>query len=598
MSSLAGDARDPRPRPARRPEQRLMPACARLLSVNVGLPQDVEWDGRTVHTGIWKHAIEGRRTVRRLNVDGDGQGDLQGHGGVNRAVFVYQLESYRYWEDELGRDDFEYGQFGENFTVEGLADAEVCIGDRYRIGSALFEVSQPRVTCYRVGIRMREPRMPSLLVAHRRPGFYLRVLEEGQVGAGDEIVRVAQGPEAMTVAEVDALLYLPGRARRDLQRALRIPALSEGWQGSFRELLEQAPDGAAPEVAWTGMRPMRVAAIERESTSVISLRLVPADGEPAVPARPGQFLTVRLRPDAAAAPLLRTYSLSGMPDSESYRISVKREPHGAASEYLHSGVRVGDVLEAGAPRGSFVLRPGDRPVVLVSAGVGATPVLAMLHALAEERPGRQVWWLHGARNRAEHSFAQEVLGLLGRLADAHRVVCYSDPGPGNRGFDVAGRLTGAVLDRAGVPADADVYVCGPGPFMHDIAAALVARGTPPERIGTEPFGPAGAITPGIAGGSARPPHPPAGPAGAGPSISFSRSNLSIAWDDSFASLLELAEACDVPVRWSCRTGVCHTCETGLVSGDVSYRPDPLEPPGAGSALICCSQPHGEVTLDL
>ncbi|MDQ1569137.1 MAG: hypothetical protein QOF96_4017, partial [Actinomycetota bacterium] len=262
----------------------------RVLSVNVGVPRDVEWEGRIVRTGIWKEPIDGRRRVRGLNIDGDGQGDLQGHGGVNRAVFVYQIESYRYWQQFLGRDDFTYGQFGENFTVEGLADDEVCIGDRYRIGSALFEVSQPRVTCYRVGIRMSEPRMPSLLVAHRRPGFYLRVLEEGEVGAGDAIERLERGPEAMTVAEVDGLLYLPGHARRDLTRALRIPALSEGWQGSFRELLERAPDGGTAAPAWPGLRPMRVAAIDRESATVISVRLVPLDGEPAVPARPGQFV--------------------------------------------------------------------------------------------------------------------------------------------------------------------------------------------------------------------------------------------------------------------------------------------------------------------
>src|SRR5439155_9499179 len=176
------------------------------------------------------------------------QGDLQGHGGVNRAVFVYQIDSYRYWQQFLGCDDFTYGQFGENFTVEGLADDEVCIGDRYRIGSALFEVSQPRVTCYRVGIRMSEPRMPSLLVAHRRPGFYLRVLEEGEVGAGDVVERVERGAEAMTVAAIDRLLYLPGHSRRDLTRALRIGALSEGWKTSFREMLERAPDGGSGEL--------------------------------------------------------------------------------------------------------------------------------------------------------------------------------------------------------------------------------------------------------------------------------------------------------------------------------------------------------------
>ena len=247
--------------------------AGRILSVNVGMPRDVEWEGRTVRTGIWKDPVAGRRMVRRLNVDGDGQGDLSGHGGVNRAVFVYQIESYRYWQKFLGRDDFSYGQFGENFTVEGLADDEVCVGDQYRIGSALFEVSQPRVTCYRVGIRMSEPQMPSLLVGHHRPGFYLRVLAEGEVGAGDTIERVGRGPEAMTVAEVDGLLYLPNRPRRDLVRALRIPALSPGWQGSFRELLEQAADGEVTKLAWEGFRQLRVVGIDRESESVISVRL-------------------------------------------------------------------------------------------------------------------------------------------------------------------------------------------------------------------------------------------------------------------------------------------------------------------------------------
>src|ERR1700750_3296497 len=166
--------------------------------------------------------------VRRLNSDGDGQGDLAGHGGEHRAVMVYQIESYRYWEKHFGRSDYQFGRFGENFTVDGLADVEVCIGDRYRIGDALFEVTQPRVTCYRVGIRMNEPRMPALLVAHDRPGFYFRVLEEGEVEAGDAIVQVASGPEHMTIAAVNALLYKPGHPKEKLEQALRIPALSQG----------------------------------------------------------------------------------------------------------------------------------------------------------------------------------------------------------------------------------------------------------------------------------------------------------------------------------------------------------------------------------
>jgi MOSC domain-containing protein YiiM len=180
---------------------------ARLVSVNVGLPRDIEWRGKTVHTGIFKQPVTGRRRVRRLNLDGDGQGDLGGHGGEQRAVFVYQVESYRYWEERLGRRDFVHGQFGENFTIEGLPDDEVCIGDRFRIGDALFEVTQPRATCYRVGIRTSEPQMAALLTSSGRPGFYFRVLEEGEVGVDDPIVSVTRGSERMTVTEVSALLY-------------------------------------------------------------------------------------------------------------------------------------------------------------------------------------------------------------------------------------------------------------------------------------------------------------------------------------------------------------------------------------------------------
>ena len=218
-----------------------------LLSINVGLPRDVAWRGEKVHTAIWKQPVQGRVAVRRLNVEGDGQGDLAGHGGENRAVMVYQMEAYRYWEAQLGRSDFSFGQFGENFTVTGLPDAEVSIGDRYRIGSALFEVTQPRVTCYRVGIRMAEPAMAALLVSHHRPGFYFRVLEEGEVGEGDEITKVADGPERITVAEMDGLLYLPNPSHEQLERALRVPALSPGWKTSLKALAEQKnPEGGNP----------------------------------------------------------------------------------------------------------------------------------------------------------------------------------------------------------------------------------------------------------------------------------------------------------------------------------------------------------------
>jgi len=246
---------------------------ARLLSVNVGLPRDIEWKGRTVHTGIWKSPVQGRCRVGRLDLDGDGQGDLAGHGGEQRAVYVYQIESYRYWQEQLKRNDFVYGQFGENFTVEGLADDAVCIGDRYQIGSAAYGITQPRVTCYSVGIRMNEPRMAALLTGSGRPAFYFRVLQEGEVGAGDEIVKVGEVEEPMTVAAINALLYSPNHAPDRLERALRIEALSPGWRSSFEALLQSQATGArsgnaglapaaAAHPAAPGFRPLAVTAIE------------------------------------------------------------------------------------------------------------------------------------------------------------------------------------------------------------------------------------------------------------------------------------------------------------------------------------------------
>jgi ferredoxin-NADP reductase/MOSC domain-containing protein YiiM/ferredoxin len=567
---------------------------ARLLSLNVGGPREVQWQGRTVRTAIWKDPVEGSRMVRRINIDGDDQADRLAHGGEHRAVFVYQIDSYRYWERELGRDDFTYGQFGENFTVDGLADDEVCIGDRYRIGAAVFEVTQPRVTCYRVGIRMENPAMPTLLVSHHRPGFYLRVLEEGPVQAGDEIVKVAEGPERLTVAQVDALLYLPNKSHDLLERALRIPALSEGWQQSFRELLAGPAAGAAP--AWAGFRPLRVAEIRPESASVSSFRLAPVDDSlPRPSALAGQYLTIRMRPDADAPPLVRSYSLSGLPDEHGFRISVKRE--GAGSRYLHDHVAVGDVLDVAAPRGSFVLRDGARPVVLISAGVGATPVLAMLHALAHERGTRTVWWLHGARNHAEHPFGDEVDALLAKLPDSRRLVAYSRPNGAER-HDVAGRLDLATFEHAGVPVDADYYLCGPDGFMRAIGAALTARGVAPERIATEVFGAVAAHASGIVSAGDRAPHPPDGEPGTGPTVTFSRSDLAVPWDHRYPSLLDLAEACDVPVGFGCRNGTCHNCESGLLAGEVDYTTEPLEPPPDGRLLVCCSRPLSELTLDL
>ena len=583
----------------------------RLLSLNVGLPQDVAWNGTRVRTAIWKRPVDGRRMVRKLNIDGDGQADLAGHGGEQRAVFVYQMESYHYWENFLGRGDFMFGQFGENFTLEGLADNEVCIGDRYRIGNAIFEVTQPRVTCYRLGIRMNESRMPALVVAHRRPGFYFRVLQDGEVGAGDDIVKIADGPERMTVADIDGLLYLPGHSRQQLERALRIPALSPGWQSSFQAMLKQdeSPKAAGgnpglaneePAPAWSGFRQMTVAKIRKETHAVTSFIMVPAGWEPLPIPEPGQFVVLKLQVDPDKPPVIRSYSLSDLPSASHFRISVKSEPHGIGSSFLCTAVQQGDVLEVSAPRGNFTLRSGEDPIVLLSAGVGATAMMSMLQQFAADRTQREVWWIYGARNRAYHPFAEESRSVLQQLHRRRSCIVYSRPTANDAlgiDFDIQGHMEAALLEKLGVPCKADFYLCGPSSFPRDLREGLLRLGVHPENVHTETFGASDAITPGLEQ-SAHNPHQPAGEPGSGPSVSFARSGISVRWNPKFETLLRLAEACDVPVRWSCRTGVCHTCMTGLIGGSINYDPMPLEKPTDGNVLVCCSQPNEDVSLDL
>jgi ferredoxin-NADP reductase len=437
------------------------------------------------------------------------------------------------------------------------------------------------------------------------------VLQEGEVAAGDDIAKIADGPERISVAEVDALLYLPGHSSEQLQRALRIPELSEGWRSSFQAMLQQdlssktamgnpglAYEEQAP--AWPGFRQMRVANIKKESESVTSFILSPIDGATLPAFQAGQFVVLRLLVDSDKPPVLRSYSLSDLPAADHFRISVKSESNGIGSSFLCNRTHLRDVFDVSAPRGSFTLRPGQNPTVLLSAGVGATPVLSMLHSLAAEKSQREIWWIYGARNRVDHPFAEESRSLLKQLSRGRGYIVYSRPAATDQvgaDFDASGHIDIALLQRIGVSQSSDFYLCGPASFLQNMRDGLRNWGVLAENVHTEIFGSREALTPGMAQ-VVHTPHPPQGPPGSGPPVSFARSGISAAWDPKFASLLELAEACDVPVRWSCRTGVCHTCMTGLIGGSITYNPEPLERPAPGNVLVCCSQPNAGVTLDL
>jgi ferredoxin-NADP reductase/MOSC domain-containing protein YiiM len=584
-------------------------AVGSIVSVNVGRPQEVVWKGKTVHTAIWKAPVHGRVRVTRLNVEGDAQADLQAHGGEQRAIMVYQMDSYRFWSETLKRADLAPGQFGENLTVEGLADADVCIGDRYKIGSAIVEVTQPRVTCFKIGIRLGVPALPALLVKHQRPGFYLRVLQEGDIGAGDTIEKLAVGPGAMSIVEIDQLLYSANHPLPALRRAARIPALSPGWQRSFESLIadrhrrsntgNSGLTGRTHSIRapfWRGFAPLTVLETQIEATAIRSLVIGAPDGHPLPDALPGQHILIRIT-SADGNSVIRNYSLCGAPGQGVYRIGVKREQNGLVSTHLHENVRPGQTLDVGAPRGDFILKMDERPMVLVSAGIGITPMLSMLHALTAQsvRLPSDVWWIHSARDGAHHAFRDEQIAALKHLPQNRVFTLYSRPRPDldriQTDYSHTGHIDTAFLQHAQLPLDANYYLCGPTSLLAKIVATLERLGIPPAQIHQEIFG-------AMADSPQRVPHLPEGPSGSGPAVTFVRSAITVNWDKRFGTLLELAEACDIPVSWACRTGVCHRCESELLEGEPYYEIEPIDLPPPGKTLICCTRPVTPIILDL
>jgi MOSC domain-containing protein YiiM len=215
----------------------------KLVSVNTGLPRDVLWQGRKVTTAIFKQPIAGRVAVARLNLDGDRQADLTVHGGEYKAVYCYPIEHYDYWTQELPNRELPMAVFGENFTTSGLTESSVHLGDRFSIGSAEFVVTQPRLPCYKLGVRFQSDDMVRRFLASGRTGFYFAVSREGDVGAGDVITAISRHADTVAVSEITRLFVAKRYSRGDVdsvRRALCVEALPESWKDYFRERLEKA----------------------------------------------------------------------------------------------------------------------------------------------------------------------------------------------------------------------------------------------------------------------------------------------------------------------------------------------------------------------
>ena len=386
--------------------------------------------------------MTGRVRVRRLNIDGDDQADRRVHGvGFDMAIYFYHFEHYAFWASELGRDGFPYGQFGENLTVEGLSEDTVRVGDTFRIGGTLMQVTQPRIPCYKLTMRMEAGHdFPARFQESGRMGFYCRVLEEGDVEAGDPIEVVDRDEGAVSIAEFIRVYLYESHEPASLKRVLASQHLSEPWREYLEKMLKKAEPVQGPE-GWEGFRPFIVDRKVPESETITSFYLRPEDGEPLPPYMPGQFLTFRLNVPGHSTPIMRTYSLSDSPKHKDYyRVTIKRLlppadppglPPGLSSNYFHDHVQAGTRLCVKAPRGKFYLDPSDTtPVVLLSGGVGLTPMVSMLNAIVESDSKRPVWYVHGTRDGREHAMGPHIRRMAVENANVHVHVNYSQPQPG------------------------------------------------------------------------------------------------------------------------------------------------------------------------
>ncbi len=578
-----------------------------LLSANVSLPKQVTYKGKIIRTSIFKEPVEGRVKVKTLNIEGDGQADLISHGGEQRAILVYSIENYKYWETELNRNDFTMGQFGENFTVDGMLDENIHVGDRFRIGTALFEVTQPRVTCYKLAMKMDVEGFYNQILQSNRPGFYFRVLEEGAVGAGDIIEKVHEDPVGMTIVEMNRLLYFDKDNLGGARKALTIKALSTGWRISFEDRLTKAKSS---EKTKENYQTFVVKKKVPESNTITSFYLEPKNGKQLPSFLPGQFLPLKLEIPGQYKPAYRTYSISSRPNPNYYRLTIKRElapPNrpdlypGVSSNYFHDEVVPGTELLTKSPRGKFYLDPnGESPVVLLSAGVGLTPIISMLDAIVESGVKRPTWFIHGARNNNEHVMCNHVRVLQEENENVNVHIRYSKPLPENikgTDYDDVGHVDIELLKELLPNKEFDFYLCGPSPFMQSLFNGLIDWGISGDKIHYEFFGSASALKDRSKISNEKRIAAVSECCGE-IEVTFSSSGVKTNWNNSFDSILDLAEANGLSPDYSCRSGICHTCVSKLNDGEVEYSEEPLNPPDPGYVLICCSKPKTNVVIDV
>jgi MOSC domain-containing protein YiiM/ferredoxin-NADP reductase len=562
----------------------------KVASLNVGEPRLVTYRGVSFRTGILKTPIDAPLTLKRLNFIGDGQADLSAHGGIDKAVYCYPLEHYEFWRGEIRRSALPMGQFGENVTTLGLLESELRIGDVLRMGTALLQVSEPRIPCYKLVMHMNAGSDFSVrFLAANRTGFYCRVLEEGTVVPSDAITLVSREVSSPTVSEVIAATQFTDRDPVRLRQVVRARDISTKWRTRVRRMIDAELRRRMEQVTLQS-RPLVVDEVVPEARDVYSIWLRSRDGAPLPPALPGQYLTLAW-PDG----LKRTYSLSARDADKRYRITVKLE-RGAQGGLGPGSARIaalkpGDTLEVERPRGNF--HPdveADTPLVLAAAGIGVTPIMHMLDRVTRDG-GRKVFAAFGMREPNQHPLIDELKALTAERPNLEVKLAYSQySGEAVAGLPAPkrGRLAPAdLLPHAAAPL-AEVFLCGPGGFIRHMHDGLAAAGINPLCIRYEAFGPSTLL-------------PPRGDVAADPAakfnVTFARSNMEAVWTPASGTLLNLAEAAGISPTFGCRAGSCGLCRTALSEGRVGYV-EPIDQPETGYVYPCCAIPETNCRLEM
>jgi len=576
----------------------------KVISVNVGLPRTVQWKGKGVSTGIFKVPVSGPIRLRTLNLDGDRQADLSVHGGPDKAIYAYPAEHYAYWHRELPDMALPWGIFGENLTTEGLNEDDLKIGDRFLIGSTEVAVTQPRLPCFKLGLRLGRDDIVKRFLASGRTGVYFKVIAEGELAAGDPMILSLRAEDSVPVTEITRL-YARDKGDLDgLRRIVRIAALPDDWRDYFNEQINQVSLGSRPRAAqtsaWAGFRPFILRERVREGDDVASFHLVPEDGKSLSSYLPGQYLTVRVAIPGLERPVVRSYSLSDASRSDYYRLTIKRiasrsedsvAVSGLVSTYFHDGLVVGDRIEAKAPSGTFTIDVAqhDRPVVLIGGGIGLTPLISMINSIVAADSPREVWLLYGVRSARDYIMRTHLEAIASAHQNIHLHIFYSRPSHEIKGPGIhSGRIDLGAMQRLISSNAYDFFVCGPPSMMASVTRDLETWGVPPDRVHTEAFGPV-AVKQSVRGRGTQP--------DCGIEVTFARSAVTALWSRCESPLLELAEDRSVAIDFGCRAGSCGTCVTRLLSGTVRYLRQPNAPLQDGEILPCIAVPTEPLSLD-